>query len=363
MTKTTTCASVINNAMSAPVLGGSGFLSGYTTISATFTPSLDGTQYGIQQAAKLCGFKNFDWIQIITQVPDPSPFYEVNPGNATAPIHLTSSSAPFNDPAQYGYTYNPNWVSYPFYWDPNTTVFPWSLSQNETDYSLTSYDSPTDPCIAGPLGIPSNAYLLSSYVRALCGNNTTARGAQINFTTHLAGINSDGSAVDLGIGYTWTSNFNGTFGGIATTASYGPVDPGSGVGGITITSVNNTTNYEYLGTPVRQAVLLSGSQIAITASGLTYSRVSQTFNGTVTITNRGTSSIAGPFQILMSGLSAGATMVNSTLSFGGFPYIVVPNVSSLAPGQSATVNVQFKNPSNAAITFIPLSYSGSLNQI
>jgi hypothetical protein len=50
--------------------------------------------------------------------------------------------------------------------------------------------------------------------------------------------------VDLGIGYTWTSNFNGTFGGISTTASFAPVDPDSGSGGIVITSVTQTTTFQ-----------------------------------------------------------------------------------------------------------------------
>jgi hypothetical protein len=176
----------------------------------------------------------------------------------------------------------------------------------------------------------------------------------------LAGINSNGSGVDLGIGYTWTSNYNGTFGGIATTASYGPVDPGSGVGGITVTSVNTTTTYEYLGTTVVGATLLTGTQISPTASGLAYSRVSQTFNGTVTITNISSSSISGPFEIVLSSLTAGVTLKNASSSFGGFPYLTVPTVSSLAPGQSATVSVQFENPSNATINFTPLTYSGSL---
>jgi len=240
ITSATACSSLINNAMSAPSLGGGSFLSGFTNISATFTPTLG---YSLSQAAQVCGFTDFDWIQHVTHLPDPSPFYENNPSNPSAPIHLTSGSAPFNDPAPNGYTYNPNWVSFPFYWDPKTTGMPWSLDQNKTAYTLSSYDSPADPCLSGPLGIPSFAWLTSSAVRALCGNSTTPRGSYLGFTTHLAGVNSDGTGADLGIGYTWTSNYNGTTGGVATTASVLPVDPGSGEGGITIVSVQELTNY------------------------------------------------------------------------------------------------------------------------
>ena len=103
------------------------------------------------------------------------------------------------------------------------------------------------------------------------------------------------------------------------------------------------------------------SQVSTTALGLGYSRVSQTFNGTVTITNMGSSTINGPFQIVLTSLTSGVTMANATNTFSGMPYLTVPTVASLAPGHSATVTVEFRNPSNALINFTPVVYSGSLN--
>ncbi|HEY1580434.1 MAG TPA: hypothetical protein VGF82_25515 [Terracidiphilus sp.] len=131
----TPCSSILNNSLSGPFLGASGILHGPTQITATFTP-----QQGITlaQAAQICGFVNFDWMQRITRLPDPSPFCEVNPADPNVPnpspfcgsnlkspfpIHLTAASAPFSDPAPNGYTYNPAWVSAPFYWAANTTGF------------------------------------------------------------------------------------------------------------------------------------------------------------------------------------------------------------------------------------------------
>src|SRR5579863_861416 len=155
--------------------------------------------------------------------------------------------------------------------------------------------------------------------------------------------------------------YNGTVGGISTTVAMPgqAVDHPNGVGGIAVTNVNKTTTYEYLGGTLIGSTLLTGSQVAATTSGLAYNRVTQTFDGTVTITNVSSSTIAGPFQIVLNSLTSGVTVANATSTFGGWSYVTVPTVSSLAPGQSATVPVQFKNPSNATIRFIPLTYVGS----
>jgi hypothetical protein len=106
--------------------------------------------------------------------------------------------------------------------------------------------------------------------------------------------------------------------------------------------------------------LVAATQIATIASGLAYSRVSQTFNGTVTIKNISSGSISGPFQIVFANLPAGVTLVSAVGTQNGNPYITIP-VASLAPGQSSTVNVQFSDPSNATIKASPAIYSGSFN--
>jgi hypothetical protein len=104
---------------------------------------------------------------------------------------------------------------------------------------------------------------------------------------------------------------------------------------------------------------ISPMVVSAIASGLTYSRASQTFNGSVTITNNGNSLIKGPLQIVLSGLPANVTLLNATSSLSGTPYLTVL-VASLASGQSATVSLQFRNPSNAAIQFTPVVYSGNI---
>ncbi len=113
--------------------------------------------------------------------------------------------------------------------------------------------------------------------------------------------------------------------------------------------------------PSPPPVIISPTEISTTASGLLYSRVSKTFTGTVTIQNISGSTITGPLEIAFTSLPSGVTLVNATGNFNGTPYITVPSLASLAPAQSATVNVQFSDPSMVSIKFTPVIYSGSLN--
>src|SRR5580658_9111237 len=65
------------------------------------------------------------------------------------------------------------------------------------------------------------------------------------------------------------------------------------------------------------------SQTTTTASGLTYSRVTQTYNGTVTVRNTTGSAVKGPVEILFTGIPSGVTLINATSSVAGTPYLTV----------------------------------------
>jgi len=355
LTQATACSSVINGSVPKPAGGG-------TTISAVFTPNLG---YTLAQAAKICGFVDWNWQQTITNLPLPNVFRARS--NPTTPL---SAPPPFNDPpAGGGYTYSPapdN--SYPFYLDRSNG----ELAGQQTSNTLSFSDTPADFCLPG-----TQSAAVAAKADANCGGKgkRAPAGSYIAFTTHLAGVNADGTATDVGIGFSWKSTFNGTSGGISVTKNSLPVDPGSGTGSITITAFNGNTSYQYpkgLGVmaingvatnPASSATstLLGGGQVLVKASGLAYSRVTRTFNGTVNITNVSNGTIAGPFQIVLDSLTGGVTLANASGSFGGWSYITVPSAGSLAPGQSATVNVNFQNPSNVAINFLPVPYSGSFN--
>jgi hypothetical protein len=353
LTSATACTSVINNSVHK-VIDQNG-----TRINATFTSNTN-LFYNLTQAATLCGFAGWDWQQTITSWPRQSSLFPI--GSATP----KSTPPPFLDPVPGGYTYNlpAGDHSYPFYLDPNNGEVQSNEPGGPTGFVLNFSDTPTEPCLPGGPGAPS------------CPTRAPA-GSKLGFTTHLVGLVGSGpgwGVQDTGIGFSWTSTFNGTSGGVATTKNFKPVDPGSGTGGITITMVNDVSSYQYPksfgvseinGNPVSSGSpappLLLESQIATTSTGLAYSRVTQTFNATLTITNVSSSAIAGPLQVVFDSLTAGVTLANATSSFGGWPFITVPGVGSLAPGQSASVNVQFKNPSNAVINASPVVYSGTFN--
>ena len=99
--------------------------------------------------------------------------------------------------------------------------------------------------------------------------------------------------------------------------------------------------------------------MSIQSSGLVYSRVSQTFDGKLTITSG--NAINGPIRIGLAFLPDGVSLANATGGDDGLePYITVLSSGTLAPGRSATAIVQFKNRSSAKINFIPKGYSGQM---
>ncbi len=102
------------------------------------------------------------------------------------------------------------------------------------------------------------------------------------------------------------------------------------------------------------------SQISVTTSGFTYSRVSQTYNGTVTMQNISGGIVNGPLELFFNGLPSGVTLVGASGSLSGNPYVLVC-CGGFPAGVTASLNVQFKNPSNAIIKFTPVLRSGSLN--
>ena len=389
LTAATACSTVINNTV-PPAPGGG------TDMDAAFTPN---NGYTIAQAAQLCGFTGFNWLQTVTHLPDPSPFCEnnqslliLNPSpfcNQTSqstipyPIHLSSNWTPFNDPPPNGYTYG-FFNSYPFYY-PSATIAADEASGTGTlcieknaagtclEYDVSAsgtilniHDFPQDPCFPGG----------SLVNTAPCGSSVVPQAqAYVGFTTHLAGINADGSAKDLGIGFPWKDTYNGGSSGSISTGSIGMGPTTGAPSAVVVTGSNEITSYQYplgvgitgingntISPPTSSSLaLVPGNQVSTTASGIAYSRVNQTFDGTLTITNLSATATAGPIQIVLDSLTSGETLANATSSFGGSPFLTVPSIATLAPGQSASASAQFQDPSNNLTNFNPVLYSGSFN--
>ena len=364
---------VLGCGVDAKLLGNS------TPNAAGVARPLDGV---FQEVATNCGYIGFDWQQSVTNLPCPNPFVPAVPGNLTpanfcgsgspTPNSLTASSftPDFADPVQGGYTYlkvastGLPYDPYPFYWPAtnaiNGTKIPalldgttptGNVAINIGDTLMVFADSPSDPCLpTGPL-IPTFEQLAAR--QTACGGmfNTAPPGSYLGFTTAFVGILPDGTASAPLFEWTWTDTWNGLTGGISGLSALGPADPGTGVGNITITSID--------GIPVPPVV--PAAQLSVKASGLAYSRVTGTFNGTVTVTNTGGTAITTPtaFQLLLNSLPDGVTLANASGAFNEGPYVTVPQLVNLMPNQSVTVAVQFRNSSNAAINFTSELYAGS----
>jgi len=311
---------------------------------ATFNTPANST---LPEYAQSCGYVGFDWTQTVIEDVTARAISEpacVNAGGVATvkgecSVAVAPLIPPFSDPPLGGYTYEfapseyplllqfqPNFAAaYPFYYSPLdvasgsgcalysvTCDIPIVVGNN----TLNFYDSPHNSSCSPP---------------APC----------IGYRTQLVGIceapsptcSSPGPSAPL-FQWTWYTNFNGSVGGIYAEgpANFLPPDPGSGTGGVTITSINGVQ----LPTPILS------SQVATTASGLAYSRVSQTFNGTVTLTNISSSAISGPLQILFTGMPFNVTLANETGDLSGTPYMTVPSVATLAPGQSVTVECSLR---------------------
>ena len=110
----------------------------------------------------------------------------------------------------------------------------------------------------------------------------------------------------------------------------------------------------YLTLPAYVAPTDVTSQTTALGSGLTYNRATQLYSGTITVTNKGAQTIAGPIDVLLTNLSAGVTLTNAAGTSSGSPYITT--AGPLAPGASVTLAVQFTATGNARIGYTSKVY-------
>lgn len=376
-----------------------------TLIRAFFTPS----NGNVTSYATLCNYDEIDWQQVITHAP---------PLNGPKPLTPQDVSGNVMDGTQEegcvdmdGFTWNGNCSVFvegnaPVLYDPppggdvnsgtgEANSYPFYYPESEWDYFDEYCVSVTMPqrCATGEL-----PYVLSAdgttmwYADGPHNTMLPGVGASSNpnaseylaFTTRLVGLSTQRTTGSFPCGpsnnqyvggqqyfctvihsFSWNSTFNGQACSVpldsqnrcpgvsilAEDASLFPIIPGSGTGGVTITEIDG----------VSLPPSVSGASLTVTASGLTYSRLSQTFNGTITLKNISATTLSGPLQVVLFGPPLNVTLVNQTGNLSGTPYLTVPVASGLAPGSSVTVPVQFKNPGNAAINLVPTVYAGTID--
>jgi hypothetical protein len=118
------------------------------------------------------------------------------------------------------------------------------------------------------------------------------------------------------------------------------------------------------------------SQVSVQSSKPKYNSATGLYEGTVKVTNNGTSSIAGSLDVLFHGLTAGVTLAQATVTVGtttytlpidhtgsGDAYIHIAKKvrRSLAAGASLKISVGFKDPSATTISYAPLVFSDPLD--
>ena len=105
------------------------------------------------------------------------------------------------------------------------------------------------------------------------------------------------------------------------------------------------------------------SQVRVSKSGLVYNRATQLFGGTITVTNTGTTNLIGTLEFEVTGLPAGVTLANASgIAQDGNPYISINLANAvLAPGQSITFTVLFKNPKRLSFAYGILAFEENAN--
>lgn len=90
----------------------------------------------------------------------------------------------------------------------------------------------------------------------------------------------------------------------------------------------------------------------IVRSGLSVNRFTSKYTGTVSITNTTATTLKGPLQFRLDGLTGGVTLDNASGTKDGAPYLTLPQ-TELAPGQTVSVSTTFTNPAKASISYTP----------
>jgi hypothetical protein len=106
----------------------------------------------------------------------------------------------------------------------------------------------------------------------------------------------------------------------------------------------------------------ASAQVQVTRSGFGYNFATQRFVQTVTLKNISGNAISAPISLVLDSLSGNATLYGATgttscATPAGSPFINW--LSNLAPGASASIVLQFTNPTRAGITYATRVLAGA----
>jgi len=126
-----------------------------------------------------------------------------------------------------------------------------------------------------------------------------------------------------------------------------------------VATVNDLSDLFQPGTiPVAQGV-------TVARTGYVYDRRTQLFVQQVQLTNTGTTPVSGPVWLALDNLSANASLYNAAGTTANFPPLGSPYIgvnvggdNVLSPGETATVTLEFTDPTRGAINYIARVLSG-----
>jgi len=316
-------------------------------ISATFTSP--GTS--LSAYAQACGFAGFDWIQTVTETPIPSGVY----AQSAPTVPLTP---PFQDPPLGGYTYEFTQPSYQILQPHFATAYPYYYSTLDVQSGCAAGAGlgPIYTCIV-PISSGPTLNFFDKPSDYLCSPPAPCLG----FTSQLVGIcgatsigcSSSGPSSPL-YQWTWQSNYNGSGdGGIFEVQPINVLlpGPGSGTGGIAITSINGVPSPAVLVNPSASTIyVLEPLSVGITGD---QSQGEPVPAGTVTLTS---GAYTSPAATLDGNGTANITIPAGSLPLGSdlltiayTPATAVSATYSQAWG-NALVTV---NPVTPELVFVP----------
>jgi hypothetical protein len=127
-----------------------------------------------------------------------------------------------------------------------------------------------------------------------------------------------------------------------------------------LTLINST---HVIGNAIASPTALNvGGQFSVSLGGFSYSRATNTWGQTVTLTNNGPA-IDGPVTLVADALTASVSMANAMGSTqcaapAGSSYMLI-SAGPIASGQLISVRLQFNNPNGVLISYTPRVMAGS----
>ena len=129
--------------------------------------------------------------------------------------------------------------------------------------------------------------------------------------------------------------------------------------GILSTAQNSALEYGANGNTARTifSFQVDAASVVVSQGGFSYNRRSNSLLQTITVKNVGADPVSGPVYVALDNLSSNTTLTNRTgTTSAGSPYILA--VNGLSAGASASVTLQFANPSSGGITYSPRVITG-----